>query len=83
MVHEVLTYDTDSDFVDDEERDELDQDPLMNIEDRVKPAELKSMAVRDLCGASYCSNPQRHEKLTPERPYSRWSNRLKPGVSKR
>jgi hypothetical protein len=45
MVHEVPSWDSDSDYVEDEEHDELDQDPLMVIQDRVKPAELREMSV--------------------------------------
>jgi hypothetical protein len=83
MVHEVPGWDSDSDWVDDEEQDELDQDPLMVIQDRVKPAELRTMTVANICGVSYCSDLQHPEKLTPGRTYSRWSNRLKSGVSTR
>ena len=55
MVHEVHTWDSDSDYVDDDdEHDELDQDPLMVIKDRVKPAELKEMTVADICRTSRC-----------------------------
>lgn len=49
MVHEVQRWDSDSDWVDDEEKDELDQDPLMDIQDRVRPAELREMTVSDVC----------------------------------
>lgn len=56
MVHEVLSRDSDSDWVDDEEQDELEQDPLMVIQDRVRPAELKVMTVANVCRASYCSD---------------------------
>ena len=51
MVHEVQHWDSDSDWVDDEEKDELDQDPLMDIQDRVRPAELREMTVSDVCRA--------------------------------
>lgn len=52
MVHEVPKWDTDSDWVEEEEEDELDQEPLMVIQDRVKPAELKEMSVSSICRAS-------------------------------
>ena len=48
MVHEVLTWESDSDYVEEEE-DELDQEPLMIVQDRVKPAELREMSVADVC----------------------------------
>lgn len=54
MVHEVHAWDSDSDYVDDDERDELDQDPLMVIQDRVRPAELREMSVADICRTSHC-----------------------------
>lgn len=56
MVHEVHNWDTDSDYVDEEEHDELDQDPLMAIQDRVRPPELKEMLVGDICRTFHCSN---------------------------
>ena len=83
MVHEVPGWDSDSDWVEDEEQDELEQDPLMVIQDRVKPAKLREMTVANVCSASYCSNLQYIEQLTPDRPYPRWSNRLKPRISER
>lgn len=52
MVHEVPGWDSDPDWVDDEEQDELDQDPLMVIQDRVRPAELREMTVANVCRAS-------------------------------
>lgn len=51
MVHEVPGWDSDSDWVEDEEQDELDQDPLMAIQDRVRPAELREMTVANVCRA--------------------------------
>ena len=57
MVHEVPGWDSDSDYVEDEEHDELDQDPLMGIQDRVRPAELREMSVADICRRSHCSGP--------------------------
>ena len=54
MVHEVHNWDTDSDYVDEDEYDELDQDPLMAIQDRVRPAELREMSVADICRTSHC-----------------------------
>ena len=83
MVHEVPAWDSDSDYVEDDELDELDQDSLMVIQDRVRPAQLREMTVGTICSASYCHNLQQPEKLTPRRPYSRWINRLKPGISER
>lgn len=56
MVHEVHNWDSDSDYVEDDEHDELDQDPLMGIQDRVRPAELKEMSVGDICRTFHCSN---------------------------
>ena len=56
MVHEVHNWDSDSDYVEDDEHDELDQDPLMLIQDRVRPAELREMAVADICRTFQCSN---------------------------
>jgi len=56
MVHEVHTWDSDSDYVEDGEYDELDQDPLMHIQDRVRPAELREMAVSDICSTFHCSD---------------------------
>jgi len=52
MVHEVHTWDSDSDY-EEEEQDELEQDPLMAIPDRVRPAELREMSVGDICRTSY------------------------------
>ena len=52
MVHEVPGWDSDSDWVEDEEQDELEQDPLMVIQDRVKPAKLREMTVANVCSAS-------------------------------
>ena len=49
MVHEVHNWDSDSDYVEDEERDELDQESPMAIQDRVNPAELREMAVGNIC----------------------------------
>lgn len=49
MVHEVQHWDSDSEWADDEEKDELDQEPLMVIQDRVRPAELRDMLVKDVC----------------------------------
>ena len=57
MVHEVPGWDSDSDYVEDEEHDELDQDPLMGIQDRVRPAELREMSVADICRRFHCSGP--------------------------
>ena len=51
MVHEVHNWDSDSDYVEDEERDELDQESPMVIQDRVKPAELREMTVSTICRA--------------------------------
>lgn len=56
MVHEVHNWDSDSDYVEDDEYDELDQDPLMHIQDRVKPAELREMSVEDVCSMFRRSN---------------------------
>jgi len=49
MVHEVPAWDSDSDWVDNEEQDELEQDSLMVIQDRVRPAELREMTVANIC----------------------------------
>ena len=57
MVHEVHSWDSDSDYVEEEEQDELDQDPLMFIQDRVRPPELREMSVADICRTSHCSSP--------------------------
>lgn len=84
MVHEVQHWDSDSEWADDEEKDELDQEPLMVIQDRVRPAELRDMLVKDVCRMfPLLQSPQHLEKLTADRAYTRWSNRLEPGISKR
>lgn len=86
MVHEVHTWESDSDYVDDDEQDELDQDPLMAIQDRVRPAELREMSVADICRTSCCPSPLGalwDVYLTPGRTYTRWSNRFESGVPER
>ena len=84
MVHEVQRWDSDSDWADEDDQDELDQDTLMNIQDRVKPPELKEMTVADICGTSPSFQlSQRFKKLTPGRAYMRWPDRLEPRVSTR
>jgi hypothetical protein len=57
MVREVPGWDSDSDYVEEEEHDELDQDPLMGIQDRVRPAELREMSVANVCRMFRCSGP--------------------------
>lgn len=49
MVYEVHNWDSDSDYVEDDERDELDQESPMAIQDKVNPAELKEMSVANIC----------------------------------
>jgi hypothetical protein len=84
MVHEVPRWDSDSDWVDDEEQDELDQDSLMLIEGRVSPAELREMTVANVCRTFTSFRVYRcSEKLTLDRAHTRWSNRLESGVPKR
>jgi hypothetical protein len=69
MVHEVHNWDSDSDWVEDEEQDELDPDLLMIIQDRVRPAELREMSVADVCRTSPSfQSPQRSEKCIPNPP---------------
>jgi len=73
MVHEVPGWDSDSDYVEDEEHDELDQDSLMGIQDRVRPAELREMSVADICRKFHCSGPSntsRDTHLTLDRTYT-------------
>jgi hypothetical protein len=86
MVHEVHGWGSDSDYVDDDEHDELDQDPLMHIQDRVKPAELREMSVATVCRTSPCSNlpsPLWGKYLTPDRTHMRRPNRFEPGIPER
>jgi len=86
MVHEVQNWESDSDYVDEDECDELDQDPLMAIQDRVRPPELKQMSVATVCRTSQCSNLLTvlwGAYLTPDRACTRWPNRPEPGVSER
>ena len=84
MVHEVHPWDgDDDDYVDDDEYDELDQDPLMAIQDRVRPAELREMSVDTICRTSQCSNLCMGAYLTPDRTYTRWPDRLEPRVPER
>lgn len=56
MVHEVHSWESDSDYVEEDEHDELDQEPLMIIQDRVIPAELREMSVADICRTCRYSN---------------------------
>lgn len=56
MVHEVHNWDSDSDYVEDEERDELDQESPMAIQDQVKPAELREMTVETICSGFLSSS---------------------------
>lgn len=84
VTHEVEHWDSDSEWADDEEKDELDQDPLMTIQDRVRPAELREMSVADICRMGpILPIPQDFEKLTADRAHTRWPYRLEPGISKR
>ena len=53
MVHEVQHWDSDSDWVDDEEKDGLDQDPLMDIQDRVRPAGFTRLWILPLLNEKY------------------------------
>jgi len=83
MVHEVHNWDSDSDYVDDDEYDELDQDPLMAIQDRVRPAELREMSVGNICRTSHRFILPTGAYPTPDRTYTRWPDRPQPRVSER
>ena len=83
MVHEVHNWESDSDYVDDDEHDELDQDPLMAIQDRVRPAELREMSVATICRTSHRSNLPTSAYLTPNRTYTRRPDRPESRVSER